>query len=93
MRFSFRLPSSQIIQGVYALQKAWERSSKFARQNDRLTEIAKEARHLADEHYLDAGEVFKIATKSLNTSQTAFRSVVVVVDRPRETEKTCCSSQ
>lgn len=30
---------------------------------------------MADEHYLDAGEVFKIATKSLNTSQTAFRSV------------------
>ena len=27
---------------------------------------------MADEHYLDAGEVFKIATKSLNTSQTAF---------------------
>lgn len=59
-------------QGVYALQKAWERSSKFSRQSDRLTEIAKEARHLSDEHYLDAGEVFKIATKSLNTSQSAF---------------------
>jgi coxsackievirus/adenovirus receptor len=60
-------------QGIYALQKAWDRSSKFGRQSERLSEIAREARHLADEQYLDANEVFKIATKSLNTSQTAFK--------------------
>ena len=56
-----------------ALVQAWERSRQYGQQSQRLSEIARESRLLAEEHGTDGMEIFRLATASLNTSQTAYR--------------------
>ncbi|KAI1289518.1 Laminin subunit gamma-1 [Halotydeus destructor] len=60
-------------EGRSALEKARERSKKFGQQSLRMSEIARQARQLADQHDTEAGEIEKVALEAFNTSSEAHR--------------------
>ncbi|XP_013780127.1 laminin subunit gamma-1-like isoform X1 [Limulus polyphemus] len=60
-------------EGLDALEKAKERSDKFGQQSHRMSEIAREARHRADQHQEEAVEIEKLAEEALNTSTEAYQ--------------------
>ena len=56
-----------------ALEKARERSKRFGMQSQRMTEIAHEARLLADRHEKEAIEVEEFARSAVATSESAYK--------------------
>ncbi|RWS10044.1 laminin subunit gamma-1-like protein [Dinothrombium tinctorium] len=58
-------------EGMYALQKARERSKKYGQQSERMSEIARITRTLADTHESDAQTIQTIINDALNTSRYA----------------------
>ncbi|CAM1303920.1 LAMC3 (predicted), partial [Pycnogonum litorale] len=71
--------------GLDALMKARERSEKFGQQSDRMSEIAREARHLADQQEGGAKEIGNVANEALNTSSEAYRLARVAIDQQAKT--------
>ncbi|XP_077506239.1 laminin subunit gamma-1 isoform X2 [Amblyomma americanum] len=54
-----------------ALKRALERSDRYGQQSEMMSQIARDARQLADQHEGDAGEIAHMAADALNTTQEA----------------------
>ncbi|XP_013774278.1 laminin subunit gamma-1-like [Limulus polyphemus] len=72
-------------EGLDALEKAKERSDKFGQQSHRMSEIAREARHRADEHQEEAVVIERLAEEALNTSTEAYQLAKGMIDMQDET--------
>ncbi|XP_066981652.1 laminin subunit gamma-1 isoform X2 [Macrobrachium rosenbergii] len=68
------------VQGMDALNKAVDRSNQFGQQSARMSEIAREARLLADEHEKDADNIEGIAYEARNTSSEAHALARKAID-------------
>ncbi|KAH7979957.1 hypothetical protein HPB49_012193 [Dermacentor silvarum] len=54
-----------------ALKRALERSDRYGQQSEMMSQIARDARQLADRHESDAQEIANLAADALNTSMEA----------------------
>ncbi|XP_050698804.1 laminin subunit gamma-1-like isoform X2 [Eriocheir sinensis] len=72
------------VQGNEALTKAIERSKEFGQQSDRMTQIASEARTLADRQEDDAENIEDVAYEARNTSSEAVTLARKAVDDQRD---------
>ena len=61
------------IDGMAALDKARDRSRRFGQQSERMSDIAKQARLLADRHEEEATTTEKLAREAIATSETAYK--------------------
>lgn len=61
------------IEGMASLDKARDRSRRFGQQSERMSQIAKEARLLADRHEDEASTTEKLAREAIATSETAYK--------------------
>ena len=59
--------------GKTALDKARDRSNRFGQQSERMSEIARQSRQLADRHESDTDKIEKLAREAVNTSEEANR--------------------
>ena len=59
-------------QGREALRRAEERSKKFGDQSAQMSEIAREARTLAEQQVEDASEISSIAKQAYDISSEAY---------------------
>jgi len=57
--------------GKEALARAQEKASEFGQQSEQMSEYARQARLLADEHEKTAVEIEKVGNLALNTSKSA----------------------
>lgn len=71
--------------GISALQQAKERSDKFGQQSEKMSQIAKEARRLADEHMDEANLITEFANDALNISSEAYRLARDAIDSQEQT--------
>lgn len=58
--------------GYSALEKAQERSKQFGQQSDQMSEIAREARVLAEKQEEEAKNIEDLSKKALNNSEAAY---------------------
>ncbi|XP_035213490.1 laminin subunit gamma-1-like [Stegodyphus dumicola] len=72
-------------EGYSALEKAIEKSEKFGQQSERMSEIAREARHLADEHEKEANDIINLAYDARNLSLQAYEKAKHALETPGET--------
>ncbi|KAG1663944.1 Laminin subunit gamma-1 [Nymphon striatum] len=72
-------------EGTDALIKAKERSEKFGQQSNRMSEIAREARQLADQQETESKEIDGVANDALNTSSEAYRLAREAIDQQART--------
>lgn len=61
------------VEGWSALEKARERSKKFGQQSERMSEIARQARQMADKHEIDSVTIEKLAREAIATSEEAYK--------------------
>lgn len=61
------------VEGRNALAKASERSKKFGQQSERMTEIAKQARTLAERHEDESISIEKLAKEAFSTAEDAYK--------------------
>lgn len=59
-------------QGMFALNKARERADKLGRQSQKMAEMAKESRQLADQHELDAARIKDLTMTAINHTSIAY---------------------
>lgn len=69
------LQSNIEAQGKSALENAWERAQIAGQQSDRMTEIAHEARELADQLETQAANISSTAADAKNDSIQAYDTV------------------
>ncbi|XP_067121237.1 laminin subunit gamma-1 [Centruroides vittatus] len=72
-------------EGLSALQEAKERSDQFGQQSERMSQIAREARQLADDHMNEANLITEFANDALNTSSEAYRLAKDAIDSQDQT--------
>ena len=75
-RASELLSSAQKVldhEGQNALSKASERSKKFGQQSERMTEIAKQARLLANKYEDESIAIEKLAKEAFSTAEDAYK--------------------
>ncbi|CAL4069011.1 unnamed protein product [Meganyctiphanes norvegica] len=81
------LRNSQVyldIQGKNALHKAMDRSNQFGQQSDQMSEIARQARMLADSQEDDAKNIEQVAYEARNTSNDAYNLARQALDDQRD---------
>ncbi|XP_046665340.1 laminin subunit gamma-1 isoform X1 [Homalodisca vitripennis] len=69
--------------GAVALKKAVERSKVFGQQNQQMSEIAREARNLAEQQEEHAKEIHKIAENAVNLSTQAYDIAKDAINRQK----------
>ena len=60
-------------EGMGALEKAKDRSKRFGQQSERMSEIARQARLIADRHEQEALKTEELARSSITTSENAYK--------------------
>ncbi|CAN8019241.1 unnamed protein product, partial [Ixodes persulcatus] len=73
-------------EGQHALRKALERSHRFGQQSEMMSQIARDARQLADSHENDAQEIVNLAVDALNTTKEAHRIAEGAISTQHQTE-------
>lgn len=59
-------------EGMTALAKARERADKLGRQSQKMAEMAKESRQLADQHEADAAKIKELTLSAMNQTSLAY---------------------
>lgn len=59
-------------EGMIALSKARERANKLGKQSQKMSEMAKESRQLADQHEADAAKVKELTLAAMNHTSIAY---------------------
>ncbi|KAM7303910.1 laminin subunit gamma-1 isoform X2 [Ixodes scapularis] len=73
-------------EGQHALRRALERSHRFGQQSEMMSQIARDARQLADSHENDAQEIVNLAVDALNTTKEAHRIAEGAISTQHQTE-------
>ncbi|XP_064457402.1 laminin subunit gamma-1-like isoform X3 [Ornithodoros turicata] len=73
-------------EGRDALRNAMERSDRYGQQSEMMSQIAREARRLSDDHEKDAKEIQSLAQDARNTSSEAQRIAAAAQDMQDQTE-------
>lgn len=60
------------IDGMTALRKAQERADKLGKQSQKMSDMAKESRQLADKHEQDAAKIKELTLAALNHTSIAY---------------------
>lgn len=58
--------------GMFALNKARERADRLGKQSQRMAEMAKESRQLADQHERDANKIRELTLAAMNHTSLAY---------------------
>lgn len=58
-------------EGMFALNKARERANRLGKQSQKMTDMAKESKQLADQHELDANKLADLTTAAMNHTTIA----------------------
>ena len=72
-------------QGREALRRAEERSKKFGDQSAQMSEIAREARTLAEQQVEDASEISSIAKQAYDISSEAYEMARAAMEQQQHT--------
>jgi len=59
-------------EGMTALAKARERADKLGKQSQKMAEMAKESRQLADQHEADAAKIKELTLSAMNSTTIAY---------------------
>lgn len=60
------------VEGMTALRKAQERADKLGKQSQKMSDMAKESRQLADKHEQDAAKIKELTLSAMNHTSIAY---------------------